>query len=64
MAAFLQMAQAITTQAKVITTLAQAMMTQANWEVVPRGFQHVIPMASRLRDFTKINSPMFFGLMF
>lgn len=55
--AFLQMDQAITTQAQVITTQAQAMTTQAYREVVPRGHQQVSTMASHLRDFTKINPP-------
>ncbi|TMX03215.1 hypothetical protein EJD97_017548, partial [Solanum chilense] len=60
-AAFLQMAQAITTQAQVVTTQAQAMMTQANQEMVPRGFKNVSPMASRLREFTRVNPPTFCG---
>ena len=59
--AFLQMSQAITTQAQSITTQAQSMTTQANREVVPRANQHVGTMASRLRDFTRMNPPTFYG---
>ena len=44
--AFLQMDQAITTQAQVITTQAQAMTAQDNREVVPQGNQNVGTMAS------------------
>ena len=46
------MAQAITTQAHVITT-------QANREVVPRENQHASTMASHLRDFTRMNPFIF-----
>ena len=40
------MAQAITTQAQDVTTKAQAMMAQANQEILPRANQHVGTMAS------------------
>lgn len=60
-AALFQMAQAITTQAQGPTTQAQAMTTQANREVVPRANQQVATMASRLRDFTRMNPPTFYG---
>ncbi|XP_015075453.1 uncharacterized protein LOC107019477 [Solanum pennellii] len=53
-ATFLQMAQAITTHAQGITT-------QANREVVPPKNQHVSTMATRLRDFTRMNPLMLFG---
>ncbi|TMW97867.1 hypothetical protein EJD97_004878 [Solanum chilense] len=59
--AFLEMAQAITTQAQALTTQDQAMMTQAKWEVVPRANQHVVTMAYHLSDFTRMNSPTFYG---
>ena len=49
-----QMAQTITTQ-------AQDIMAQANREVEPRDNQHASTMASRLRDFMRMNSPMYFG---
>ncbi|TMW94055.1 hypothetical protein EJD97_010796, partial [Solanum chilense] len=59
--AFIQMAQAITTQAQAVTTQSQAITAQANPEVVHRANQHVCTMASRLRDFTRINPPTFYG---
>ena len=40
---------------------AQSITTQDKREVVPREFQHTITKASRIRDFTRMNSPMFFG---
>ena len=42
-------------------TSAQAMMAQENREVVPRRHQQVTTMASRLRDFTQMNPPTFYG---
>ena len=51
--ALLQMSQAITTQALAITS-------QANMEVIPRENRHSSTMASRLRDFMRMNPPMFF----
>ncbi|XP_015068718.1 uncharacterized protein LOC107013284 [Solanum pennellii] len=51
-AVLFQMVQAITTQ-------TQAIMAQANREVVPREKQHASTMASRLRDFTRINPPIY-----
>ena len=50
----LQMAQDITTQSQTITA-------QANREVVPRENQHASIMVSRLKDFTRMNPPMFLG---
>ena len=47
-----QMAHAITTQAQAITT-------QANMEVAPRENQHARTMASRLRDFMRMNPHIF-----
>ena len=55
------MAQAITTEAQVVTTQAQAMASQANQVVVPRANRHVGTMASRLKDFTRMNPPTFYG---
>lgn len=43
-----------------ITTHAQAITTQANREVVPRE-NHASTSASFLRDFTRINPPLYFG---
>ena len=59
-----QMAQHMTTQAQAATVQAQAMTTQANRVVSPRPHQHVTTMASRLRDFTRINPPAFYGSKF
>ena len=56
-----QMAQAMTTQAQAATIQSQAMTVQANREVAPRVYQQVSTMASRLRDFTRINPPTFYG---
>ncbi|TMW87376.1 hypothetical protein EJD97_020035, partial [Solanum chilense] len=52
--ALVQMAQAITTQAQVITT-------QAIREGAPRENPHASTMANRLRDFTRMNPPVYFG---
>ncbi|TMW82705.1 hypothetical protein EJD97_005261 [Solanum chilense] len=57
--AFFQMPRSITTQAQAATTQAQAMTVEDNWEVIPRATQQVITMPSRLRDFTRMNSPYF-----
>ena len=37
------------------------MMAQANRDVAPRPHQQVITTASRLRYFTRINPPIFYG---
>ena len=47
--------------AKAITTQDQAITAQAKWEIVPRENQHTGTMASRLRDFTSMKPPKFFG---
>ena len=40
------------------------MMAQTNREVVPQENQQVFTMASRLRDFTRINPPTLYGSKF
>ena len=55
------MAQAITTQAQAPTTQAQAMSAQANWGVIPQAHKQVTTMASRLKDFTRMNPPTSYG---
>ena len=54
-----QIAQAMTTQAQAATSQPHAMTAQADLEVVPCPHQQVTTMASRLRDFTRINPPTF-----
>ena len=56
-AALFQMSQDITTQAK-------AMVAQANREVVPRANQQVPTVACRLKDFSWMNPPTFYGFKF
>ena len=46
---------------KSITTQDRAITAQANRDVVPRENQHASTMASCLRDFVKMNPPMYFG---
>ena len=54
-----QMDQAMTTQAQAATVQAQAMTVHANRDVAPRV--HERTMASRFRDFTRMNPPIFYG---
>ena len=49
-----QMSQAISNQCQAITA-------QANREVVLRENQHASIMATRVRNFTRMNPPVFFG---
>ena len=56
-----QLDQVMTTQAQAATFQAQSVMTQANRDVSPRPHQQVTNMVSRLRDFTWINLPTFYG---
>ena len=51
----------INAQAQAATTLSHVMTSQDNYEVVPKSHQQVTTMASRLRDFTPMNPPTFFG---
>ncbi|TMX05474.1 hypothetical protein EJD97_018752 [Solanum chilense] len=43
------------------TLQAQAIMAQANWELIPRPHQQVTTKASRIRYFTWMNSPTLYG---
>ena len=52
--ALVQMAQSITTQAHAITS-------QATREGAPRENPHASTTASRLRDFTTMNPPVYYG---
>ena len=56
---FLNLAQAMTSKDNVVTSQVQSMMAQVNQEVGPRMTQHARTMASYLRDFTRMNPPMF-----
>ncbi|TMX05322.1 hypothetical protein EJD97_024624, partial [Solanum chilense] len=58
---FLNFAQPVTSQANIVTFLVQVMTTQVNREVGLRVPQHANTMASRLRDFTRMNPPLFYG---
>uniref|UniRef100_M1DPA3 Gag-pol polyprotein n=1 Tax=Solanum tuberosum TaxID=4113 RepID=M1DPA3_SOLTU len=60
-AAFQTLTQLITVQAQTVTTQAQIMVAQSNQEVRPRVEPNVSTMASRLRDFTRMNPPIFLG---
>lgn len=55
------MAQAINTQTQDIITQTKAMTGQGNLDNLPREYQHIGFMASRLGDFTMMNSPIFYG---
>ena len=56
-----QMDQAMTSQEQAAMIQAQAMTAQANGEVAPRVHQQVSTAVSGLRDFTRMNSPTFYG---
>ncbi|TMW89708.1 hypothetical protein EJD97_016767, partial [Solanum chilense] len=55
--------QDMTVQVHFVATQGQAMTAQANLEVGPRVKQNSSTMVSRLREFTRMNPPMFFGYM-
>ena len=52
---------AMTTQEQATTFKPQAMTDQDNLNVAPHPHQQVTNMVSRLRDFTWINLPTFYG---
>ena len=58
---FINLYQAMTTQDQAINSQDQAMAAQAKREFGPRLNQNASTIASRLRDFTRINPPKFFG---
>ena len=60
-AEFLTLTQSMTSQDNVVTSQVQTMTAQMNRGVEPRVPQHIKTMASRLRDFTIINPPKFYG---
>ena len=58
---FLTLTQAMTFQANAFNSQVQSMTAQVNRVVGPRVPQHANTMASHLRDFAKMNPPMFYG---
>ena len=58
---FVTFRQAMSTQDQVVATQYQAMKDLENWKVGPRVQQQTNTMASHLRDFKKMNPPMFVG---
>ena len=56
-----QMDQAMTIQVEAMKVQEQAMTTQANWDISPHPHQEVTTRASRLRDFSQMNPPTFYG---
>ena len=57
---FLSLAKAMTTQAHAVVTQSKFMKDQENPEVRPCVKHNACNMASHLRDFTRMNPPMFF----
>ena len=47
--------------AQAITTKAQPIATQYNMKVFPQENYNAITMTSCMRDFTRVNPPMYFG---
>ena len=58
--AFLTLAQSMTFQTNVITSQFKSMTVQMNRDIGPWVPQHVNTMSSHLRDFTRMNPPMFY----
>ena len=58
---FPNLAQAINLQAKAVTSQVQALTARVKQELGPHVPHHSSTMASRLRDFSSINLPVFFG---
>ena len=56
-----RIAKAMTTQAQAATVQAQAMKVQANRDISPHPHQQVTTVDSNLRDFSRINPPIFYG---
>ena len=52
------------TQDNVVTYQVQSMTSQVNREIEPRVSQPDNSMAYHLRDFTRLNQTLFFGLRF
>lgn len=55
----INLAQAMTTKAQVVTTNTQSVVAQANWEVEPRVNKFTTTMSSRLRDNNSMNATLF-----
>ena len=49
------------TQSQVVTTEAQAMMAQANRQIETSVDKNCSTMDSHLRDFNRMNPPVFYG---
>ncbi|TMW82430.1 hypothetical protein EJD97_005980 [Solanum chilense] len=59
--AFVTLAQYMTTNSQSVATQDQSMIAQANKDVGPRVQLNASTMACHLREFTRMNHPMFFG---
>lgn len=62
MSAFINLAQVMTTLAQAVANQTQAMISQEKLEVGPHVQKNASTTTSRLRDFTRMNPPVFFGL--
>ena len=58
--AFVTLPKPMTTQAEVVAFQDQAMEAQANRVIRPHVKQNASTATSRLRDFTRMNPPMFY----